>query len=195
MKYTAKPRLINRILTVFLSILMGAIACTPSTKNDGTDASGANTAFSPDAAPPSGGQPIDLAKAKYAITTANYQDDPRIGMPSFDIFLHITGAADSLLIARDYAASIFDQASMDSYAKLIPAEAVFLINSYYAGAGYYYYGIPDQNTLKVYRLFQEEGNPDQPEVNQAPPAPQLMKTAKIFSDHIEVAQFALEENK
>lgn len=177
------------ILSIFLFAACGNAGSNDTAATD--NAPDSTAAFSPDAEPPSG-QPIDLAKAQYSITTANYKEDPNIGMPSFDIFLHITGAADSLLIARDYAASIFDKASMDNYAHVIPSEAVFLINSYYAGGGYYYYGIPEKNELKVYRLYQEEGTPENEGVNQAPPEPQLLKNAKIFTDHNEVAQFAIE---
>lgn len=138
------------------------------------------------------GSSIDLRAAEYSITTSNFKEDPHLGMPSFDIYLHISGAADSILIANDYAASFFDAASMDNYVKLIPADAVFLINSYYAGGGYYYYGIPENNVLKIYRIYQEEGNPDNDGVNMAPPVPQLMMNAKIFSDHNEVAALAIE---
>lgn len=186
----------RRHIPVFILSIFLFAACGNADRNDAATTSSSNTdstaAFSPDASEPATGQPIDLAKAQYSITTANYKEDPHIGMPSFDIFLHISGAADSLLIARDYAASIFDKASMDNYTKLIPPDALFLINSYYAGGGYYYYGVPEKNVLKVYRIYQEEGTPENEGVNQAPPAPQLMKSAKIFSDHNEVAQFAID---
>lgn len=182
------------LLSVVLLLIGAAWSCKNTVNNgDGTSTEMDSTAvFSPSAPSQTTGHPIDVSKAEYSITTAHYKEDPHIGMPSFDIYLHITGTSDSLLVARDYAASIFNKAAMDSYAKLIPADAVFLINSFYAGAGYYYYGIPEKNMLKIYRLFQEEGNPDNDGINQAPPEPQLMKTAKIYTDHIEVAQFAID---
>jgi|GEM_PF-4069129 len=138
------------------------------------------------------GNPLDLSKVTFTMSNSNYQDDPKLGIPSFDIYLHISGAADSLFVARDYAASFFDQGSLDAYDKLIPTGALFLINSYYAGGGYYYYGMNDGNVLKLYRLYQEEGNPDNAGENLPPPSPQLMKTAKLFADHNEVTQLAQE---
>ncbi len=140
-------------------------------------------------AAPAGNQ-LDLGKAEFRMSNSNFQDDPNMGIPSFDIYLHISGAADSLLIARDYAASFFDKASLDGYDKLIPAGALFLINSYYAGGGYYYYGMNEGNVLKIYRLYQAEGNPDNEGDNRPPPSPQLIKSAKLFADHNEVTQLA-----
>ncbi len=184
----------SRLIPVYILSIFCLAACGNAVNNDTADADNfpdSTAVFSPDAPAPTG-QPIDLVKAEYSISTANYKEDLNIGMPSFDIYLHISGAADSLHIARDYAASVFDKASMDSYTKLIPADALFLINSYYAGGGYYYYGVPEKNALKVYRIYQEEGTPENEGVNQAPPTPQLMKNAKIFTDHNEVVQFAID---
>lgn len=187
--------MMKRFIPVYILSLFFIAACGNADSNDTAstnnpaDSTGVIPSNTPSVDDP---HPIDLPTATYSISTTNYVEDPHIGMPSFDIYLHIAGAADSIFIANDYAASFFDAASMDNYAKLVPTNTVFLINSYYAGAGYYYYGVPEDQVLKIYRIYQEEGRPDNDGVNMAPPTPQLMKTAKIFTDHNEVATLAIE---
>lgn len=184
----------KRFIPIYILCSLIIAACSNSSGSDADSSTNAadSSALAKNTPSVDDPHPIDLATATYSISTTNYKEDPHIGMPSFDIYLHISGAADSILIANDYTASFFDAASMDNYVKLVPANTVFLINSYYAGGGYYYYGVPEDRMLKIYRIYQEEGNPDNDGVNMAPPTPQLMKTAKVFSDHNEVAVLAIE---
>ncbi|MBK9016761.1 MAG: hypothetical protein IPM82_23275 [Saprospiraceae bacterium] len=80
-----------------------------------------------------------------------------MGIPSFDILLHIAGVDDSIFIARDYSATFIDKGMIKDYSILVPDSAMFVINSYYAGAGYYYYGLKETGTPISIAFSWEEG--------------------------------------
>ncbi len=128
---------------------------------------------------------LNLDTLQFSVTTPNQREDPKVGLPSFDIYLHIAGFDDSIFIARDYSATFVDKDMIRDYSILVPDSAMFVVNSFYAGAGYYYYGLKETGILNIYRIFMEEGSPETEGKNLPAHKPELLKTVRVYTNKIE----------
>lgn len=168
-------------MALALGLLFFVVACAENRDQSNADTAGDSTATDP---PTAAADTVALANYDFNIqcgeSTTNAEGYPRV-----PISITAPGLLDRpLYLATDY---ICGEASEDLWSGLdIPADAEFGLNTYYAGAGYYYYGIVEDNQLKVYRDFFEEGTPDnKPE----PRNYQLFKAYRNFGGQVQVDSF------
>jgi hypothetical protein len=122
---------------------------------------------------------IDLDTVMFSITKSNQQDDAKVGIPSFDLYLHVAGVDDSIFVAREHAAILLEKETMEDYSIPVPKNVIFRINSTHEGRGYYYYGLNKAGKLEIYRSAVKKGK-DQPA-----PKDELVKTVRVSKNRIE----------
>lgn len=128
--------------------------------------------------------PLDLSRATVSFK-ALYQGDNEQGMPMARLYLYTSATTDSLFLVEDVGGT---EVSKSYYASLdIPENAALGIQSYYAGAGNYYYAVIEGNVLTVYKKFFEEPHP---EMEKPDPTP----TYKAFKKFTFYQNQVVEEN-
>ena len=128
--------------------------------------------------------PLDLSTTTVSFK-ALYQGDKEQGVPKAKLYLYTSATTDSLFLVEDVGGT---EVSKSYYASLdIPENAALGIQSYYAGAGNYYYAVIEGNILTVYKKFFEESHP---EMEKPDPTP----TYKAFKKFTFYQSQVVEEN-
>ncbi len=131
--------------------------------------------------------PLPIQGTDFSIRTKILAD--KDNMPSAAFYIYSTIANDSVLLVIEHGGLPVDDAEQRKTWN-IPKETAFTLHSYYAAGSHLYYGIAEENTLKVYKKTLAEITPNQ---EQAPTAAfSLFKTYLFYPDSIATIDAATE---
>lgn len=134
--------------------------------------------------------PLPIQGTDFSIRTKTLAD--KDNMPSAAFYIYSTIANDSILLAIEHGGLPVDDPEQRKTWN-IPKNSVFTLHSYYAAGSHLYYGIAEENTLKVYKKSLTEIAPNQ---EQAPTASfSLFKTYLFYPDSIATINPIEEESR
>ncbi len=109
-------------------------------------------------------------------TVVSGEETEKEGMPQVPVFIKSELINENLLLTTENGFIVIEADSREAYG--MPKEVAFSFNTYYAGAGYLYYGNVEDNQLKVYRKFYGEES-------ESPEKYELFKTFELNSGKLE----------